>query len=95
MGEKETSRRFLPDTARSLLPRSGRGLALSVRVTSRKEAMPLAFALASLKEKPLVRVSVFVHAASPTGEGEEKALRCASVKEENCARCLTTFTIRA
>ncbi len=39
-----------------------RGLALS-------EAMPLAFTLASLKEKPLVRVSV--------SEREEKALRCA------------------
>ncbi|WP_334982768.1 hypothetical protein [Nostoc sp.] len=28
-------------------------------------------------DKPLVGVSVSVRAASPTGEGEEKALRCA------------------
>ncbi|MEH1844434.1 MAG: hypothetical protein V7L25_05340 [Nostoc sp.] len=34
-------------------------------------------------DKPLVRVSVFVRAASPTGEGEEKALRCAIAKGED------------
>ncbi|MBN4006442.1 hypothetical protein [Nostoc sp. LPT] len=70
----ETSRRFLPDTACSLLPRSGSGLALSVRVASPRVAMPLALVLASLKEK---------------------TLRCASVKEKDCARCLTTFATSA
>ncbi|MEH2419550.1 MAG: hypothetical protein V7K48_00950 [Nostoc sp.] len=40
--------------------------------------MPLANANSVLQDLPLVRVSVFVRAASPIGEGEEKALRCAN-----------------